>query len=246
MGSGDLNMKKSWHPLTKANQNRVAEEKRKAEEEAQRTARIQKELREERQKEEMDMLNASITKKPINKLDWMYSAPSTTSQNTEDLEAYLLGKKNISTIVNSKDDQAKEQDKWKAGGLFAFSNRNANSERDAKAKDLEDPLMDIKRREQAAIQAMLKNTAGRKDAGSEKPKREKRKSKSDRDDDTDKKDRKRREHRKEDGSGERDEKASDSQHRHRHSSKRRREHDREEPHRSRSRRSRSPERRSRH
>ncbi|KAJ2818968.1 RNA-splicing factor [Coemansia sp. 'formosensis'] len=246
MGSGDLNMKKSWHPLTKANQNRVAEEKRKAEEEAQRTARIQKELREERQKEEMDMLNASITKKPINKLDWMYSAPSTTSQNTEDLEAYLLGKKNISTIVNSKDDQAKEQDKWKAGGLFAFSNRNANSERDAKAKDLEDPLMDIKRREQAAIQAMLKNTAGRTDAGSEKPKREKRKSESDRDDDTAKKDRKRREHRKEDGSGEHTEKASDSQHRHRHSSKRRREHDREEPHRSRSRRSRSPERRSRH
>ncbi|KAJ2061081.1 RNA-splicing factor [Coemansia sp. S146] len=249
MGSGDLNMKKSWHPLTKANQNRVAEEKRKAEEESQRTARIQKELREERQKEEMDMLNASMTNKPINKLDWMYSAPSAASQNTEDLEAYLLGKKSISTIISSKDEQTKEQDKWKVGGLFAFSNRNANSERDAKAKDLEDPLMDIKRREQAAIQAMLKNSASRKDAGGEKPKREKRKSKDSQDDDTARKDRKRREHRKEGSSGEREEKTSDRKNKSHHSSKRRREHDREEskePHRSRSRRSRSPVRRSRH
>ncbi|KAJ2259263.1 RNA-splicing factor [Coemansia sp. RSA 455] len=247
MGSGDLNMKKSWHPLTQANQNRVAEEKRKAEEESQRTARIQKELREERQKEEMDMLNASITNKPINKLDWMYSAPSAASQNTEDLEAYLLGKKNISTIISSKEEQSKEQDKWKVGGLFAFSNRNANSERDSKAKDMEDPLMDIKRREQAAIQAMLKNSAGRKDASSDKPKREKKKSKDTRDDDTARKDRKRREHRKEGSSGEHEEKSSDRQHRSHHSSKRRREHEEsKEPHRSRSRRSRSPVRRSRH
>ncbi|KAJ2080890.1 RNA-splicing factor [Coemansia sp. S100] len=247
MGSGDLNMKKSWHPLTQANQNRVAEEKRKAEEESQRTARIQKELREERQKEEMDMLNASITNRPINKLDWMYSAPSAASQNTEDLEAYLLGKKNISTIISSKEEQDKEQDKWKVGGLFAFSNRNANSERDSKAKDMEDPLMDIKRREQAAIQAMLKNSAGRKDAVSEKPKHEKKKSKDTRDDDTARKDRKRREHRKEGSSGEREEKSSDRQHRSHHSSKRRREHEEsKEPHRSRSRRSRSPVRRSRH
>ncbi|KAJ2661081.1 RNA-splicing factor [Coemansia sp. RSA 1200] len=59
MGSGDLNMKKSWHPQTLANQRRVAEEKRKAEEEAKRVAKIQKELREERQREEMDLLNAS-------------------------------------------------------------------------------------------------------------------------------------------------------------------------------------------
>ncbi|KAJ2490536.1 RNA-splicing factor [Coemansia sp. RSA 2050] len=249
MGSGDLNMKKSWHPLTQANRNRVAKEKQKAEEESQRTARIQKELREERQKEEMDMLNASITKKPINKLDWMYSAPSTTAQNTEDLEAYLLGKKNISTIISSKDEPAKDLDKWKAGGLFAFSNRNANSERDTRAKDLEDPLMDIKRREQAAIQAMLKSSAGRKDTGGEKPKREKRKSKDGRDDDVTRKDRKRREHRKEESSDEREEAVSDRQHRSYHSSKRRREHHRDEvkePHRSQSRRSRSPVRRSRH
>ncbi|KAJ2539549.1 RNA-splicing factor, partial [Coemansia sp. RSA 1933] len=63
MGSGDLNMKKSWHPQTLANQRRVAEEKRKAEEEAKRVAKMQKELREERQREEMDQLNASVTQK---------------------------------------------------------------------------------------------------------------------------------------------------------------------------------------
>ncbi|KAJ2460307.1 RNA-splicing factor, partial [Coemansia sp. RSA 2322] len=177
MGSGDLNMKKSWHPLTQANQRRVAEEKRKAEEEAQRTARIQKELREERQKEEMDMLNASTSKKPINKLDWMYSAPSSSGpQNSEELEAYLLGKKSISAIVDRNDaaSQVKDQDKWK-DGLFAFSNRNANSERDIMAKNMEDPLMDIKRREQAATQAMLKTSGTNKvDLASDRPRRERR------------------------------------------------------------------------
>ncbi|KAJ2799815.1 RNA-splicing factor, partial [Coemansia helicoidea] len=53
MGGGDLNMQKSWHPLTPANRRRVAEEKQRALEEAQRAARLQKELREERQQEEM-------------------------------------------------------------------------------------------------------------------------------------------------------------------------------------------------
>ncbi|KAJ2645283.1 RNA-splicing factor [Coemansia sp. RSA 1694] len=254
MGTGDLNMKKSWHPLTQANQRRVAEEKRKAEEEAQRTTRIQKELREERQKEEMDRLNASTTKKPINKLDWMYSTPAAAAsggpQSSEDLEAYLLGKKDISTIISSKDSQekAKEQDKWK-DGLFAFSNRNANSERDVLAKNMEDPLMDIKRREHAAIQAMLKSSASRKDTVDERPKREKR-SKESQDESVARKHRKKREHRKEESTGEREERtSSDRRHKkHHHSSKHRREHehDREEPRKSRPERSLSPVRRSRH
>ncbi|KAI9476832.1 hypothetical protein BX667DRAFT_459313, partial [Coemansia mojavensis] len=103
MGSGDLNMKKSWHPQTLANQRRVAEVKQKAEEEAQRAAKLQKELREERQREEMDRLNATVTKKTINKLDWMYNAPSVgVPQTSEDLEAYLLGKKDANDLLRDK------------------------------------------------------------------------------------------------------------------------------------------------
>ncbi|KAI7825831.1 Pre-mRNA splicing factor-domain-containing protein [Kickxella alabastrina] len=189
MGSGDLNMKKSWHPQTRANQLRVADEKRKAEDEARRTANILKELREERQREEMDMLNATVNKKAINKLEWMYNAPAhQQQQNQEDLEAYLLGKKDMSTMLKQKEEEkAVPEEKWKSG-LFAFSNRNANSDKDSLAKSMEDPMMEIKRREQAAIQAMLgrqKQTVSRdsekkksKQSSDDKERKEHKKSKS--------------------------------------------------------------------
>ncbi|KAJ1907149.1 RNA-splicing factor [Coemansia sp. IMI 209127] len=171
MGSSDLNMKKSWHPQTLANQRRVAEEKHKAEEEAKRVAKIQKELREERQREEMDQLNASVTQKSINKLEWMYSAPSTgMPQTSEEMEEYLLGKRDAMSLLKDKDARENERltrkpdDKWKEG-LFAFSNRDANSERDAIAKTMEDPLAEIKRREHAAVQTMLGNPLNRKRLG---------------------------------------------------------------------------------
>ncbi|KAJ1940057.1 RNA-splicing factor [Linderina macrospora] len=169
MGSGDLNMKKSWHPLTMANQRRVAEEKRKAEEEAQRTAKMQKELRAERQREEMERLNQSLSGKKTNQLEWMYKAPTATSQTDEDLEAYLLGKRSIADIVDKKEKADAPEDKWK-GDMLAFSNRNANSERDLRAKDSEDPLMAIKRREQEAMQRMKSNSRHMKDAQQKKKK----------------------------------------------------------------------------
>ncbi|KAI8325838.1 hypothetical protein GQ54DRAFT_295191 [Martensiomyces pterosporus] len=183
MGSGDLNMKKSWHPLTLANQRRVAEEKRKAEEEAQRTAKMQKELREERQREEIERLSASTngTKRKTNQLEWMYNAPSSSTQVDEDLEAYLLGKKDIRSIIKQKEDEeektSRPEEKWK-GGLFSLSNRNANSERDTMAKSMEDPLMDIQRREQAAIQAVLNNPLHVKDAKKRQKREERHKEKS--------------------------------------------------------------------
>ncbi|KAJ1751736.1 RNA-splicing factor [Coemansia sp. RSA 1821] len=171
MGSGDLNMKKSWHPQTLANQRRVAEVKQKAEEEAQRAAKLQKELREERQREEMDRLNATVTKKTINKLDWMYNAPSVgVPQTSEDLEAYLLGKKDANDLLRDKaKHEEKQPDKWR-DGLFAFSNRNANNDRDTMAKTIEDPLTEIKRRErQAAMQhAMAKKSRDKGDESRKK------------------------------------------------------------------------------
>ncbi|KAJ2477545.1 RNA-splicing factor [Coemansia sp. RSA 2131] len=240
MGSGDLNMKKSWHPQTLANQRRVAEVKLKAEEEAQRAAKLQKELREERQREEMDRLNATVTKKSINKLDWMYSAPVIgVPQTSDDLEAYLLGTKDAKDLIRDKEaaESIKQPDaKWKSG-LFAFSNRNANNERDEMAKSLEDPLAEIKRREQAAaMQAM----ASRVQAKESKDKRSKEKRSSE----------KRNSHR-ETKNNDLDKKHKRSSKRHRHredsesrskdkqeASPRRKEHDRSRSHR---RRSRSPD-----
>ncbi|KAJ2716274.1 RNA-splicing factor [Coemansia spiralis] len=162
MGGGDLNMQKSWHPLTPANRRRVAEEKQRALDEAQRAAKLQKELREERQQEELDRLNAAVTKKSINKLEWMYNAPSAGApQSAEDLEAFLLGKRDATELAAAgptAEAARKPDDKWK-DGLFAFSNRNANCDRDAMAKAAEDPLAEIQRREQAAARAMAHHGA---------------------------------------------------------------------------------------
>ncbi|KAJ1643069.1 RNA-splicing factor [Coemansia asiatica] len=234
MGGGDLNMHKSWHTKTKANRLRVAEEKRKAEEEAQRIANMQKELREERQREEMEFLNASVTKKTINKLDWMYSAPAAHQpQSSEDLEAYLLGKRDAKTILEQKEKEKKPDEKWKAG-LFAFSNRNANSEKDLMTKSMEDPLAEIKRREQAAILVMRGGSAAYKEA----EKKERRTGKSNEDGKREKRAREEKKHRSESKSSSKD------KHRH-HRSK----HGSDRSHKSRSHRSRSPshkKRRSRH
>ncbi|KAJ2342790.1 RNA-splicing factor [Coemansia erecta] len=231
MGSGDLNMKKSWHPQTLANQRRVAEVKRKAEEEAQRAAKLQKELREERQREEMDRLNATVTKKTTNKLDWMYSAPAVgVPQTSDDLEAYLLGKKDAKDLVRDKaaNEEAKQTgDKWK-DGLFAFSNRNANNDRDTLAKSLEDPLAEIKRREQAAaMQAMASRSRAKE--GSEK--RSSRREKRDKDQDKEKhKHRSKHRHRRHQGESESGSKDKQSEsHR-----SRRKDHDRSRSHRRRS------------
>ncbi|KAJ2125975.1 RNA-splicing factor [Coemansia sp. RSA 720] len=240
MGSGDLNMKKSWHPQTLANQRRVAEVKLKAEEEAQRAAKLQKELREERQREEMDRLNATITKKSINKLDWMYSAPVIgVPQTSDDLEAYLLGTKDAKDLIRDKEaaESIKQPDaKWKSG-LFAFSNRNANNERDEMAKSLEDPLAEIKRREQAAaMQAM----ASRVQAKESKDKRSKEKRRSEK---------RNSHHETKNNDLDKKHKRSSKRHRHREDSEsrskdkqeaspRRKEHDRSRSHR---RRSRSPD-----
>ncbi|KAJ1843634.1 RNA-splicing factor [Coemansia sp. RSA 486] len=226
MGGGDLNMHKSWHTKTKANRLRVAEEKRKAEEEARRIANIQKELRDERQREEMDQLNATVTKKTINKLDWMYSAPTAHQpQSNEDLEAYLLGKRDANTILEQKEKEAKPEDKWKAG-LFAFSNRNANNEKDAMAKSMEDPLAEIKRREQAAILAMRGSVVPK-----EAEKKEQRTGKTKDESKKDKRARDERKHRSESKSS-----SKDGHHHRDHRSK----HSSDRPHKSRSRRSRSP------
>ncbi|KAJ2324634.1 RNA-splicing factor [Coemansia sp. RSA 2702] len=231
MGSGDLNMKKSWHPQTLANQRRVAEAKLKAEEEAQRASKLQKELREERQREEMERLNATVTKKTINKLDWMYNAPAAgVPQNSDDLEAYLLGKKDAKDLISQKtaSEVVKPDDKWK-DGLFAFSNRNANNERDTMAKSMEDPLAEIKRREQAAAMQVMASRAKDKSRDGKCSNRGEKKDK-----DRHRSKHRSRRHRDESEPG--SAKRSESQEAHR--SRKHRDHDRSRSHR---RRSRSPE-----
>ncbi|KAF9269974.1 hypothetical protein L218DRAFT_992647 [Marasmius fiardii PR-910] len=154
MGGGDLNMKKSWHPLLLKNQERVWLEEKKALEEKKKLDQLRKEKEEERQLQELQRLQEEQTgKKRTEKLEWMYSTPATgSSQNPNDLEDYLLGKKRVDKILT-----ADENAKLGASHKNFIAVQNANTARDVAAKVREDPLFAIKQQEQAAYEALMSN-----------------------------------------------------------------------------------------
>ncbi|EJT99967.1 hypothetical protein DACRYDRAFT_68900 [Dacryopinax primogenitus] len=185
MGGGDLNMKKSWHPLLLKNQERVWLEEKKALAEKKKLDQLRKELEEERQLQELQRLQEEQTgKKRTEKLEWMYATPSTgTGANANDLEDYLLGKKRVDKILIGN-----ENEKVGASHKNFIAVQNANTARDTAAKIRDDPLLAIKRQEQAAYEALmsnplrlkqLKEKAGIKD-DKKKAKEEKRKRKEQR------------------------------------------------------------------
>ncbi|KAA1133372.1 RNA-splicing factor [Puccinia graminis f. sp. tritici] len=108
MGGGDLNMKKSWHPLLMKNQERVWKEERKALEERKKTAQLQKELAEERQLQELQRIQAEQGGgRREERVDWLYATPAIGNGiNAEEQEAYLLGKKTVDKLFKEKDEAA--------------------------------------------------------------------------------------------------------------------------------------------
>lgn len=173
-------MKKSWHPLLLKNQERVWLEEKKALEEKKKLDQLRKEKEEERQLQELQRLQEEKTgKKRTEKLEWMYATPATgTSQNPNDLEDYLLGKKRVDKILT-----ADEHAKLGASHKNFIAVQNANSARDVAAKVREDPLLAIKQQEQAAYQALLSNPLRLRELQEKagiKPKKEKRREKEER------------------------------------------------------------------
>jgi len=135
MGGGDLNMKKSWHPLLLKNQERVWLEEKKALEEKKKFDQLRKEKEEERQLQELQRLQEEQTgKKRQEKLEWMYSTPATGSgPSANDLEDYLLGKKRVDKILTGD-----ENDKVGASHKNFIATQFANTVRDTAAKIRED------------------------------------------------------------------------------------------------------------
>ena len=154
-----MNLKKSWHPKTLHNQEKVWKRERQAEEEKKKLEQLRKEIQEERAREELQQLNASRSKTTKSQLDWMYT-PSASSTNivSEDKEAYLLGKKRIDKLVDSGASIASldKTNVFKASTSTIYG-VNANSDRDMQAKIRDDPLFMVKQREQAYLKAALQN-----------------------------------------------------------------------------------------
>ncbi|EMD41893.1 hypothetical protein CERSUDRAFT_110446 [Gelatoporia subvermispora B] len=178
MGGGDLNMKKSWHPLLLKNQERVWLEEKKALEEKKKLDQLRKEKEEERQLQELQRLQEEQTgKKRQDKLEWMYATPAMgSSQNANDLEDYLLGKKRVDQLLTGD-----ENEKVGAAHKNFIAVQYANTARDLAAKVREDPLLAIKQQEQAAYQALMSNPLRLKELqernGIKPPKKEKKEKK---------------------------------------------------------------------
>jgi len=154
MGGGDLNMKKSWHPLLMKNQERVWLKEKDALAEKKKLDQLRKEKDEERQLQELQRMQEEQTgKKRQEKLDWMYATPAAGGgPSANDLEEYLLGKKRVDKILTGD-----ENEKVGAAHKNFIAVQNANNIRDTAAKVREDPMFAIKQQEQAALQALMSN-----------------------------------------------------------------------------------------
>lgn len=147
--------KKSWHTANLRNVEKVwiAEQKHAAEE--QKVAELRKNIEEERQLQELRQLQAARGDKSaaMERLDWMYEGPSASREKTA--EEYLLGKE-----YNGEEEKAAKGDvdlstTTKYGSLVLT--KSALPANDAFQRLNEDPMMLIRKRQQAAREQVLKN-----------------------------------------------------------------------------------------
>lgn len=145
MGGGDLNLKKSWHPQTRENQEKLWLARQAKAEEERKLAILKKELEEQRQLEELQRLQG--TNKKLDRMDWMYSGSANLSSITIQ-EEYLLGKRKITDAS----DEHKVLD-----SIFSDNSNTRNNDRDMEAKLREDPLFVIKKKEQMMAKQLASN-----------------------------------------------------------------------------------------
>lgn len=158
---GDLNLKKSWHPVLMSNQKKVWEEEQKALEERKKIDQIMKERAEERQIQELEDLQAAAGgSKRQARVEWMYNGPSSgQAGTTEEMEGYLLGKRRIDGLLKGTENQKLEKSATQDSFMAI---QNANTARDTAAKVREDPMLAIKKQEQAAYEAMMNDPVKRR------------------------------------------------------------------------------------
>uniref|UniRef100_A0A8C8R625 CWC25 spliceosome associated protein homolog n=1 Tax=Pelusios castaneus TaxID=367368 RepID=A0A8C8R625_9SAUR len=156
MGGGDLNLKKSWHPQTLRNVEKVWKAEQKHEAERKKIEELQRELREERAREEMQRYAEDVgaVKKKEEKLDWMYQGPG----GMVNREEYLMGRpvdKYVFEKMEDKEAGCSTETGLLPGSIFAST--GANSVLDMASKIREDPLFMIRKREEEKKREVLNN-----------------------------------------------------------------------------------------
>ena len=154
---GDLNLKKSWHPVLMSNQRKVWEQQSKALEERKKTDALLKERAEERQMEELQRMEEAVGGKTrLGRMDWMYSGPAAGEKGTtEEMEGYLLGKRRLDGLIKKDVEEKKDVASNGSAANVVGMGVVAPNARDIAAKLKEDPLLAIKNRELSIVQAGL-------------------------------------------------------------------------------------------
>ncbi|KAJ3615007.1 hypothetical protein NHX12_018575 [Muraenolepis orangiensis] len=142
MGGGDLNLKKSWHPQTMKNIERVWKAEQKHEAECKKIEELQKELKDERAREEITKFaqETGALKKKDDRLDWMYQGPAGQVSRDE----YLMGRP-IDKQITEQFEEAESGPSTQTGLLpgSIFNPTTPASTLDLAAKIREDPLFEI-------------------------------------------------------------------------------------------------------
>ncbi|KAH8272340.1 hypothetical protein KR026_005727, partial [Drosophila bipectinata] len=168
------NLKKSWHPNTMKNQERVWKAEEQAKMEEQKLQDLRKEINEERDREELKrlgessgVLSGSGGAAGEAKLEWMYK----NSTELINREEYLLGRK-IDKSFETLQAEERRQEQNVIGvkqsinhvehecvpfSIRQYRNLQSNEQVDLQRKTLEDPLMLIKQREMESRRKLLEN-----------------------------------------------------------------------------------------
>ncbi|CAI5731500.1 unnamed protein product [Hyaloperonospora brassicae] len=147
--------KKSWHTANLRNVEKVwiAEQKHAAEE--KKVAELRKNIEQERQLQELRQLQADQGNKSaaIERVDWMYEGPSAAREKTA--EEFLLGKEYKGEDEKTAVEEVDLSATTKYGSLALT--KSALPANDAFQRLHEDPMMLIRKRQQAAREEVLKN-----------------------------------------------------------------------------------------
>ncbi|MBN3310091.1 CWC25 factor, partial [Amia calva] len=151
------NLKKSWHPQTLKNIERVWKAEQRHEAEVRKIEELQKELREERAREEIQRYaqETGAVKKKDDRLDWMYQGPGGQVSRDE----YLLGRpidRQITQQYEEPEAGPSTQTGLLPGSIFNAPPTTANM-LDIAAKIREDPLFLIRKREEEKKREVLTN-----------------------------------------------------------------------------------------
>ncbi|KAI5608873.1 pre-mRNA-splicing factor CWC25-like [Silurus asotus] len=156
MGGGDLNLKKSWHPQTLKNIERVWKAEQKHEAERKKIEELQKELKEERAREEITKYaqETGAVKKKDERLDWMYQGPGGQISREE----YLLGRP-VDKEITQQYEEPESGPSAETGLLpgSIFNSATSISSLDMAYKIREDPLFEIRKREEEKKRSVLTN-----------------------------------------------------------------------------------------